>query len=193
MGDRQRLERVLLDEQDRRPLGVDLLDDREDLLDEDRARGPATARRGAGAAAATSAPGRWPASAARRPTACRPAGADRSRSRGNRVMTRSRSRSDAPFWSRVNAPIWRFSRTVSREKIRRPSGAWPMPASTSSWAARLRDVLAVEADRCPARGWSRPEIVLRVVVLPAPLAPISVTISPRSTSIVMPCRAWIWP
>src|SRR5207247_8502372 len=36
LGDVQRLEGVLLDEQDRRPLRVDLLDDREDLLDEDR-------------------------------------------------------------------------------------------------------------------------------------------------------------
>ena len=36
MGDRQGLERVLLDEQDRRPLRVDLLMIVEDLLDEDR-------------------------------------------------------------------------------------------------------------------------------------------------------------
>ena len=32
----------------------------------------------------------------------------------------------------------------------------------------------------PRRGWSRPLIVLRVVVLPAPLAPMSVTISPSA-------------
>jgi len=45
----------------------------------------------------------------------------------------------------------------------------------------------------PAFGWSRPLIVLRVVVLPAPLAPIRVTISPLLTSIEMPDRAWMWP
>ena len=46
----------------------------EDLLDEDGARGRATARRAGARAARTSAPGRSPASAARRRTACRPAG-----------------------------------------------------------------------------------------------------------------------
>ena len=45
----------------------------------------------------------------------------------------------------------------------------------------------------PVRGASRPEMVLRVVDLPAPLAPIRVTISPSSTSKLMPCRAWIAP
>src|ERR1700688_3420977 len=35
----------------------------------------------------------------------------------------------------------------------------------------------------PAAGVIRPEIALRVVVLPAPLAPISTTSSPRRTSI----------
>jgi hypothetical protein len=34
-----------------------------------------------------------------------------------------------------------------------------------------------------------PEIVLRVVVLPAPLAPMSVTISPSSTASDTPLRA----
>ncbi len=32
-----------------------------------------------------------------------------------------------------------------------------------------------------------------VVVLPAPFAPISVTISPSSTVIEMPCSAWMRP
>jgi len=38
-----------------------------------------------------------------------------------------------------------------------------------------------------------PEIVRRVVVLPAPLAPISVTISPGSTRSEIPLIAWMWP
>jgi hypothetical protein len=40
----------------------------------------------------------------------------------------------------------------------------------------------------PARGASSPEIVFKVVLLPAPLAPISVTISPRRTSSDTPDR-----
>ena len=124
--------------------------DREDLLDEDRREAERRLVEEQQARLATSAPARWPASAARRPTACRPAGAVRSRSRGNRSKTRSRS-GPIVFWSRVKAPIWRFSRTVRREKIRRPSGAWPMPGRTSWWAGRLRDVLALEADRALAR------------------------------------------
>ena len=43
------------------------------------------------------------------------------------------------------------------------------------------------------RGWYTPQIVLSVVVLPAPLPPINVTISPFSTLSVMPFRAWMEP
>jgi len=38
-----------------------------------------------------------------------------------------------------------------------------------------------------------PEMVFRVVVLPAPLAPIRETISPSSTASETPLRASIWP
>jgi len=44
----------------------------------------------------------------------------------------------------------------------------------------------------PARG-KRPEIALSVVVLPAPLAPISATSWPRSTVSEMPLTAVTWP
>ena len=56
----------------------------------------------------------------------------RSVSRGNSVNTRCRS-SAIPASFRRNAPIMRFSRTVRRLKIRRPSGTWPMPRPTTSW------------------------------------------------------------
>src|SRR3990172_575667 len=46
---------------------------------------------------------------------------------------------------------------------------------------------------CPPRERSRPEMVRRVVDLPAPLAPIRVTISPSSTLNETPCKAWIAP
>ena len=55
------------------------------------------------------------------------------------------------------------------------------------------DVLAREADLCRARAGVRPEIERRVVDLPAPLEPISVTTSPSSTVSEMPFSASIEP
>src|SRR5713101_7680347 len=46
---------------------------------------------------------------------------------------------------------------------------------------------------CPARGTSSPMIVRSVVVLPAPLLPVSVTTSPRSTVKEMPRKARMLP
>ena len=43
----------------------------------------------------------------------------------------------------------------------------------------------------PWRGASSPEMVLSVVVLPAPLLPSRATISPLRTSSETPLRAWI--
>ena len=45
----------------------------------------------------------------------------------------------------------------------------------------------------PALGFTRPTMDFRVVLLPAPLAPIKVTILPSGTSREMPCRAWMPP
>ena len=45
----------------------------------------------------------------------------------------------------------------------------------------------------PRRGWFSPLIERSVVDLPAPFAPISVTISPSCTSIEIPFSAWIEP
>lgn len=46
---------------------------------------------------------------------------------------------------------------------------------------------------CPPTGLSSPERVRRVVVLPAPLVPMSVTTSPASTLNEMPLTASILP
>jgi hypothetical protein len=67
-----------------------------------------------------------------------------------------------------------------------------MPLVTSSCGATL-DPSTPSNSTLPTFGWSSPEIVLRVVVLPAPLAPMSVTISPGSTSMLIPRSAWIAP
>ena len=45
----------------------------------------------------------------------------------------------------------------------------------------------------PWRGWFSPLIERSVVDLPAPFAPISVTISPSRTSSEIPFSAWIEP
>ena len=45
----------------------------------------------------------------------------------------------------------------------------------------------------PSRGWFRPLIERSVVDLPAPFAPIRVTISPSRTSIEIPFSASIVP
>ena len=45
----------------------------------------------------------------------------------------------------------------------------------------------------PEEAFTRPVMVRRVVDLPAPLAPISVTILPSGTSREMPRRAWMPP
>ena len=45
----------------------------------------------------------------------------------------------------------------------------------------------------PRRARGAPKIVIIVVDLPAPFAPINVTISPLLTSISTPLSAWILP
>ena len=93
---------------------------------------------------------------------------------------------------RWNAPISRFSVTDMRGNRRRPSGLWAIPFLTivcgeafvmsSPWNVIV-----------PWRGWLRPLIERSVVDLPAPFAPISVTISPAPTLSETPLSAWIAP
>ncbi len=79
-----------------------------------------------------------------------------------------------------------------RLKIRRPSGAWLIPRRTRWWAATW--VMSAPSNQMePSRGCIRPLIVFSVVVLPAPFAPISVTISPGWTSMSIPLSAWMFP
>ena len=79
-----------------------------------------------------------------------------------------------------------------RGKRRRPSGDCAIPASTISCA----DAWVMSSPRkliVPVRGWLSPLIERSVVDLPAPFAPISVTISPSRTSSETPLSAWIAP
>jgi len=91
-----------------------------------------------------------------------------------------------------NVPISRFSSTLMRGKSFRPSGDWATPMATTLCGGSL--VISRPWKRiAPRRGWLSPLIERRVVDLPAPFAPISVTISPSRTSIVIPFSAWIAP
>jgi len=92
----------------------------------------------------------------------------------------------------VNAPISRFSATVRRGKIFRPSGDWTRPSATISCGGS--PPMSRPPNRIvPVRARTQPEMVMSVVVLPAPLAPMSVTISPPSTDRLMPCSASMLP
>jgi len=76
----------------------------------------------------------------------------------------------------------RFSATVMRGKTRRPSGDCASPRRITAWVGR--PAMSRPASRMrPARGFGSPQIVISSVDLPAPLAPISVTISPGMTRI----------
>ncbi len=82
--------------------------------------------------------------------------------------------------------------TVRLSNTRRPSGTSAMPSATTCWAlkgmmSRPMKLMAPEAVL------TSPEMARSVVDLPAPLAPIRVTICPCSTSKEMPFSASMPP
>ncbi len=89
---------------------------------------------------------------------------------------------------RAKAPSRRLSSTVSRGKIRRPSGEWASPRMVTSWAG-VESIRWPSNQISPDSGRIRPEMVRNVVVLPAPLVPTRVTTWPCSTVKLMPLTA----
>jgi len=80
----------------------------------------------------------------------------------------------------------RFENTI------RPSGTWPIPRATILWAGSW--VMSSPRNlMVPLLGLSSPEMVRSVVVFPAPLPPMSVTMEPRPTRSDMPRSAEIAP
>ena len=71
---------------------------------------------------------------------------------------------------------------------RLPSMQKATPRLTMS-SVRLPSILSPSNHTSPAAGCSRPMIVFSVVVLPAPLAPTMLTISPSATSSETSLRA----
>ena len=79
-----------------------------------------------------------------------------------------------------------------REKMRRPSGACAMRSRAISCVGRR--VMSCPSNTIePSRARGLPKIVIIRVDLPAPFAPISVTISPSATSMSTPFSATILP
>src|SRR5262245_12958437 len=76
--------------------------------------------------------------------------------------------------------------------MRRPSGTCATPRATIACAGTPTSGSSSRLI-LPAVGWRRPEMVLSVVVLPAPLLPRIVTISPRPTWRATPRSAGISP
>ena len=94
---------------------------------------------------------------------------------------RARDRASKSAGSAVVAPICRFSSTVMRGKMRRPSGACASLRRAISWVGR-RVMSRPAKAMLPSRARGLPQMVIISVDLPAPLAPIRVTISPSLTS-----------
>ena len=86
----------------------------------------------------------------------------------------------------------RFSSTVSSGKTSRPSGTWLMPRRTIQAGSRLW-ISPPSKRTCPLLGSMMPEMVFRMVDLPAPLAPSTVTILPFGTERVTPRSACTGP
>ena len=112
--------------------------------------------------------------------------------RGNIENTRSSSSGILSRSLRQYVASLRFSWTVRFAKIPRPSGTWAIPASTMLCGARV--VSSVSRSLIdPVVCFTSPEIALSVVDLPAPFAPIKVTICPSSTSMEIPLTAVMFP
>ena len=110
---------------------------------------------------------------------------------GNSWNTRATSSSK---WANsfTAAPICKFSNTVMRGKMRRPSGACAILARTISWVGSWV-ISRPSKTMLPSRAHGVPQIVIIKVDFPAPLAPISVTISPSRTSRSTPLSAMTLP
>ena len=116
----------------------------------------------------------------------------RSLSRGKYVYTLSRSSLTCEVSLRLYAPISRFSCTLMRVNTWRPSGTCAMPRVTIRFALVFNRFWPLNM-MLPDLAGTSPVMVCRVVVLPAPFAPISDTISPSSTCRLMSLTASMAP
>ncbi|EDS88086.1 conserved hypothetical protein [Burkholderia pseudomallei S13] len=117
--------------------------------------------------------------------------AERSLSRGNSRYTCSTPSSISWRFAK-KPPIFRFSSTVRLGNTRRPSGEIASPRRMISCVG-IAVISSPSNNTRPLDARGVPHTVIISVVLPAPLLPISVTISPFFTSIDTPDSASIAP
>ncbi len=122
-------------------------DDLADLADDPRREARGRARRAAAASGWPSAPGRWRASAARRRTAGPALGPALREHREQVVDAVLRPAPSRPCPGSPCPPARRFSSTVSRLKIRRPSGTCTSPRRHSDGSMPFR--LLPRKSTCP--------------------------------------------
>src|SRR4051812_36117331 len=93
---------------------------------------------------------------------------------------------------RDHAPRSRLSSTDSGANSCRPSGTWVMPRATRTWLGNRSIAVSSKRIEPAVTGWT-PEMARNSVVLPAPLAPTRLTISPRPTVSETPCSTSMRP
>ena len=93
---------------------------------------------------------------------------------------------------RLAAKATRFSRTERFGKMRRPSGTTAIPARPIR-SGGCASIALPRKRMLPRMARVSPRIERTVVVLPMPLRPSSVTISPCSMHRSMPNRIWLAP
>src|SRR2546428_10567832 len=104
----------------------------------------------------------------------------RSKRTGNSSYTRASAAATRAGSATVYAPISRFSSTVIWGKTSRPCGTYARPRR-STRSGRIPVISSPLKTTRPLFGRRNPTIVLNAVAFPAPLGPITVTISPTPT------------
>ena len=142
---------VLLDQQDGRALPLDFSQPLEHQIGQHRRQVRATARQASAISENSSWRGRWRASAARRPTACRQP-ARGARRAAETMHRRPRAPAAAGIGARAEMKLTiRLSSTVRFGNTRRPSGTWEMPARATSCGDMPTRLVALRRHAAAAR------------------------------------------
>ncbi len=184
VGDRRREAEVLLDQQDREALRLQLARSCARSAGRSPAPGPRSARRAAAAARRCAGCGRSRASAARRPRAWCPGSCRRS-FRFGKSSKICVDRQPALAHHRRQQQV--LLDVEAREDAALLGAVGDAAAARSGSTASATDLAPSNAIE-PSRRGTMPMIDFSVVVLPAPLRPSSVTTSPAATSKSTPCR-----
>ena len=159
-------------------IGVDFLDALKNRLHQNRCNAERRLVEQAAAAACSSAPARWRASVVLRRIASRPPASIGRGGSGGKYRTHTRDRRGKFFLSspQVRAHVKVSFISVSPGKIMRPSGTWHTPRFTMACGGLLGRCRAPSNRIFPRRGLhDAGDGAERGLLLPAPFAPMSVT------------------